>query len=158
MSARIRFFRFILIISSLLSLPLLVMAVEHNQSSDNQSLLAHKLSNTLVVVEKIMGSDDQGNSHTIYHYENGRQYRLDDIEQVMLDLDAQKIKLEGTFRSVHVVLGSTVYLMGVSELPQPTLRIATVIPERLPLAVDNLKIANDHIIVVYSTDCTETPI
>ena len=158
MNAHTRLFSLILIIASSLCLPILTIAVEPGQSRENQAALSNKLSNTLVVVEKIMGSDEQGNSHTIYHYKNGRQYSLVDIEQVMLDLDANKIELEGTFRSLHAVLGSTVYLLGVSEFPQPALRIATEIPERIPLAVDNLKIAKDHVIVVYAAGCTKAPI
>jgi hypothetical protein len=158
MNTHKRFFRLTPIIVSLLCMPVLVIAAEPDQSDGKPGASSHKASSTLVVVEKIMGNDDQGNSHTIYHYEDGRKYSLVDLEKVMLDLDANKIKLKGTFRSLHAVLGSTVYLTGGNDLPQPILRIATEIPERIPLAVDNLKIAKDHVVVVYSKDCTKVSI
>jgi len=158
MNMHILSFRLTFLVVALLSLPILVTAVEVNPPKESNGALADKLSNTFVVVEKIIGSDDQGNLYTIYHYEGGRRYRLDDMDQVVLDLNAHKIKLEGTFWSLQAILGNTVYLMGVSDDLQPTLRIATEIPERLPLAVDNLKITKDHVLAVYTTNCNKEPI
>ena len=140
-----------------LSFPVLVTAIGIKQQQEETCALADMPSNTLVVVEKIMARDDKGNSHTIYHDESDRRYRLNNIEQVVLDLNAHKIKMVGTFRSLQAVLGSTVYLTGVDEDPHPILRIATEIPERLPLAVDNLKITKDHVIAVYPMDCKKAP-
>lgn len=141
-----------------LSFPVLVNANDIKHQQEETCVLADKPSDTLVVVEKIMGSDDKGNSRTIYHDESGRRYRLDNIEQVVLDLNAHKINLVGTFRSLQAVLGSTVYLTGINDNLQPTLRIATEIPDRLPLAVDNLKITKDHVIAVYSMNCKNRPV
>lgn len=138
------------------SLPFLVSAVDVTPPKGDQSSPSGKLSNALIVVEKIMGTDEEGNSQTLYHDEEGLIYRLDNIDQVVLNIDAHKTKLIGTFRSLHAVLGNTIYLKGVSVDPQPTLRIATEIPERLPLAVDALKITENHVIAIYPTNCMKT--
>ncbi len=158
MDTRILLLRFGLITVFALGFPVIGTANTIKHQQENNCALANKPSNTLVVVEKITGSDDKGNSHTLYHNESGRRYRLDNIDQVVLDLNAHKIKLVGTFRSLQVVLGSTVYLTGIDDNLQPALRIATEIPERLPLAVDNLKITKDHVIAVYSISCKEVPV
>ncbi|MCU7921018.1 MAG: hypothetical protein KZQ95_22065 [Candidatus Thiodiazotropha sp. (ex Epidulcina cf. delphinae)] len=158
MKIYIQFVRSSFLAVSLLFLPICVTASEAPDSKKAESLSSGRLSDTLVIVEKIVGIDEQGNLHTLYNEEDGRVYRLDNIDQVVLDMNARGIKSKGTFRSLQVVLGKIVYLMGVNDNPQPVLRVATEIPERLPLAVDNLRITKDQIIAIYTTNCENAPI
>ncbi|MES9940356.1 MAG: hypothetical protein ABW104_01525 [Candidatus Thiodiazotropha sp. 6PLUC2] len=127
-------------------------------SADEQVLgKADALSNhgpdTLVVVEKVVGLDAQGNTHTLYQEEDGRVYRLEDINQVVHDLNARGIKSKGSFRALQAVLGDRVYVMGKNRQPHPTLRHESGIPQSLELDVDSVRVTKDRVTAIYSTNC-----
>ncbi|MES9992024.1 MAG: hypothetical protein ABW098_08725 [Candidatus Thiodiazotropha sp.] len=112
------------------------------------------LEDTLVIVDKIMGIDDQGNHHVLYNEANGRVYRLRNIEQAIHDLSARGIASKGSFRSLQAVLNDTVYLMGENRIPYPAQRSVTQIPQAVKLSVEKLRVTKDRIIAIYTTNCS----
>ena len=144
--------RFVVFTVCLLSLATAASADSLNNSAREEAMSAYR-SDTLVVVERIVGIDAQGNAHTLYHEEDGRIYRLDNIDQAVHDLNARGINAKGTFRSLRAVLGETVYVMGKNSLPHPEQRAEAGIPESLSLAVNNLRITKDRVIAIYTTNC-----
>ncbi|MCU7866410.1 MAG: hypothetical protein KZQ92_20840 [Candidatus Thiodiazotropha sp. (ex Lucinoma borealis)] len=151
MKINMQFIRSSFLALILMTLPIFVAAGEKDAADDT-------LSDTLVVVEKIVGVDAEGNKHTLYSEEDGRVYRLGNIEQAIHDMNARGIEAKGTFWSLQAVLSDTVYLMGNNSNPQPTQRAETKIPESLSLSVDNLRVTKDRVIAVYSTNCDNTSI
>ncbi|MCU7930325.1 MAG: hypothetical protein KZQ90_05955 [Candidatus Thiodiazotropha sp. (ex Codakia rugifera)] len=146
MKINMQFIRSSLLALTLLTLPIFVAAGEKDAANNT-------LSDALVVVEKIVGVDAEGNKHTLYSEEDGRIYRLGNIEQAIHDMNARGIEAKGTFWSLQAVLSDTVYLMGNNSNPHPTQRTETKIPESLSLSVDNLRVTKDRVIAVYSTNC-----
>jgi hypothetical protein len=116
------------------------------------------MGDTLVIVNKVVGVDANGKQHILYNEENGRVYRLDNIEQSIHDLNARGIESKGTFRSLRAVLSDTVYLFGENSNPYPVQRIRTSIPESLALSVENLHVTKDRVIAVYTTNCDNNSI
>ncbi|MCU7877979.1 MAG: hypothetical protein KZQ84_14470 [Candidatus Thiodiazotropha sp. (ex Lucinoma borealis)] len=151
MKINMQFIRSSLLALTLMTLPIFVAAGEKDAANNT-------LSDALVVVEKIVGVDAEGNKHTLYSEEDGRVYRLGNIEQAIHDMNARGIEAKGTFWSLQAVLSDTVYLMGNNSNPQPTQRVETKIPESLSLSVDNLRVTKDRVIAVYSTNCDNTSI
>ncbi|MCU7891283.1 MAG: hypothetical protein KZQ78_06600 [Candidatus Thiodiazotropha sp. (ex Ustalcina ferruginea)] len=152
MKIYMQFIRSSLLALTLITLPIFVSAGEKDAANDTL------LSDALVVVERIVGVDAEGNKHTLYSEEDGRVYRLGNIEQAIHDMNARGIEAKGTFWSLQAVLSDTVYLMGNNSNPHPTQRTETKIPERLSLSVDNLRVTKDRVIAVYSTNCDNTSI
>ncbi|MEW8626901.1 MAG: hypothetical protein AB2551_14185 [Candidatus Thiodiazotropha sp.] len=113
---------------------------------------------TLVMVEKVIAIDANGQSHTLYQEEEGRIYRLDNVNQVVHDLNARGIKSKGSFHSLQAVLADRVFVMGKNSLPYPAERSEVGIPETYRLAVENLRVTKDRITAIYTTNCNDLSI
>lgn len=154
-----RFVRSSFLAVSLLTLPVVAISGEATDAKQEYgNKMTGNLSDALVVVERIVGVDAQGHSHTLYNEEDGRVYRLGNIDQAVHDMNARGIKSKGTFRSLQAVLSDTVYLMGENNIPRPAKRTETRIPESLSLSVNNLRITKDRVIAIYATNCENSPI
>ncbi|MES9972104.1 MAG: hypothetical protein ABW092_18885 [Candidatus Thiodiazotropha sp.] len=144
---------------TLLFLPLQVTAEKGTAPVDGMSLASlGGLDDTLVIVNKIVGVDAKGNRHILYNEEDGRVYRLDNIEQAIHDMNAKGIDSKGSFWSLQAVLSDTVYLIGKNSNPYPAQRAETSIPANLPLAVENLRVTKDRVIAIYTTNCDNNSI
>ncbi|MEW8505886.1 MAG: hypothetical protein AB2598_04230 [Candidatus Thiodiazotropha sp.] len=108
---------------------------------------------SLVIVDQILGIDSMGKQHVLYNEEDGRVYRLHNIEQAIHDLNARGITTKGSFRSLKAVLSDTVYLMGENSTPYPAKRSETSIPKFVTLSVEHLRVTKDRVIAIYSTNC-----
>ncbi len=119
---------------------------------------ANGMEDTLVIVDKIIGVDAEGTQHTLYDEENGRVYRLHNIDQAIHDLNARGIESKGTFRSLRAVLNDTVYVFAESSNPSPVQRTKTSIPESLALSVERVRVTKDRVIAIYTTNCDSSSI
>ncbi|MCG7866236.1 MAG: hypothetical protein B6D70_06380 [gamma proteobacterium symbiont of Stewartia floridana] len=113
---------------------------------------------TLVMVEKVIAYDADGEAHTLYQEEEGRIYRLDNVNQVVHDLNARGIKSKGSFHSLQAVLAERVFVMGKNNQPYPAERSEVGIPETYRLAVENLRVTKDRITAIYTTNCNDLSI
>ncbi len=147
-----------LTVLTMLFLSLQATADERAMPADGMTLASSGLDDTLVIVNKIVGVDAKGNQHILYNEEDGRVYRLDNIEQAIHDMNAKGIGSKGTFWSLQAVLSDTVYLIGENSNPYPARRTETRIPENLPLAVENLRVTKDRVIAIYTTNCDNNSI
>ncbi|MBT3094056.1 MAG: hypothetical protein AB2669_13535 [Candidatus Thiodiazotropha endolucinida] len=154
-----RFFASSVMALSLLYLPLTVSADDAATSINGMTeISSESLDETLVIVNKIVGVDAEGNEHILYNEDDGRVYRLNNINQAIHDMNAKGVDTKGTFWSLQAVLSDTVYLMGKNNNPYPAQRVETAIPESLPLAVENLRITKDRVIAIYTTNCDNNSI
>jgi hypothetical protein len=135
---------------------LVLMVLPLSATADQPT--SNHLNDTLVIVEKIMGIDELGNQYVLYNEEDGRVYRLRNIEQAIHDLSARGITSKGSFRSLEAVLSDTVYLMGENRTPYPAKRSATQIPETVKLSVEKLRVTKDRVIAIYTTNCSNSAI
>ncbi|MCU7941576.1 MAG: hypothetical protein KZQ87_02760 [Candidatus Thiodiazotropha sp. (ex Cardiolucina cf. quadrata)] len=159
MNTIVRFFASSVMALSLLYLPLTVSADDAATSINGMTeISSESLDETLVIVNKIVGVDAMGNEHILYNEEDGRVYRLGNIDQAIHDMNAKGVDTKGTFWSLQAVLSDTVYLMGKNNNPYPAQRVETAIPESLPLAVENLRITKDRVIAIYTTNCDNNSI
>ncbi|MEW8030462.1 MAG: hypothetical protein AB2792_15805 [Candidatus Thiodiazotropha sp.] len=159
MNTILRFFASSVMALSLLYLPLHVSADDAATSANGMTEVSSgSLDEALVIVDKIVGIDAEGNQHILYNEEDGRVYRLNNIEQAIHDMNAKGIDTKGTFWSLQAVLSDTVYLIGKNSNPYPAQRAETAIPESLPLAVENLRITKDRVIAIYTTNCDNNSI
>ncbi len=159
MNSIVQFFASSVMALSLLYLPLSASADEMVRSTNGMAeVSSDSLNDALVIVDRIVGVDAKGNQHILYDEEDGRVYRLDNIEQAIHDMNAKGVDTKGTFWSLQAVLNDTVYLMGKNNNPYPTQRVETAIPESLPLAVENLRITKDRVIAIYTTNCDNNSI
>ncbi|MCG7960000.1 MAG: hypothetical protein JAY69_13155, partial [Candidatus Thiodiazotropha taylori] len=99
-----------------------------------------------------------GHAHTLYQEEEGRIYRLDNVNQVVHDLNARGIKSKGSFHSLQAVLAERVFVMGKNNQPYPAERSEVGIPETYRLAVENLRVTKDRITAIYTTNCNDLSI
>ncbi|MES9832673.1 MAG: hypothetical protein ABW139_10580 [Candidatus Thiodiazotropha sp. DIVDIV] len=143
---------FIVVVFGLLQVSVLSADDRISSAADTRSTHGP---DTLVVVEKVIGIDVQGKKHTLYQEQDGKVYRLEDINQVVHDLNARGIKSKGSFRALQAVLGDRVYVMGKNNQPYPALRHETGIPESLGLAVDTVRVTKDLVTAIYSTNCQD---
>lgn len=108
---------------------------------------------SLVIVTQIIGVDEQGRSQTLYSGENGRIYRLDNIDQAVHDLNGKAIRGKGTYRQLQAVLSDTAYVMDRNNTPHPATLSDAGIERKIELSVDNVRVTKDRVIAIYTTNC-----
>lgn len=109
---------------------------------------------TLIVVKRIIGTDEAGNDAVLYQEQSGRIYRLDGIEQAVRDLSGKGIGEKGGYHHLRVVLDDTVYLMDANHAPRPAKLAELQMPEVIELNVDSLMVKKDNVIAIYKSNCT----
>ncbi|MCU7852347.1 MAG: hypothetical protein KZQ80_09045 [Candidatus Thiodiazotropha sp. (ex Monitilora ramsayi)] len=108
---------------------------------------------SLVVVTKIIGIDEQGRSQVLYDGESGRIYRLDNIDQAVHDLNGKAIREKGTYRQLHAVLDDTVYVMDRNHAPHPARLEDAGVAQKIDLSVDNIRVTKDRVTAIYTSNC-----
>ncbi|MEJ2694732.1 MAG: hypothetical protein P8166_17325 [Candidatus Thiodiazotropha sp.] len=109
---------------------------------------------TLVVVKRIIATDESGSDHVLYQEQSGRIYRLDGIEQAVRDLSSRGISEKGGYRHLRAVLDDTVYIMDANHAPKPARLGEMQMPQVVELNVDSLVVRKDNVIAIYKNNCT----